>query len=94
MEVPTSLPARLEQLTLLPSKFQAPTSQSPSGTPCRWPVSKGETRASDTRPRTRARLEKVTPRPVTEFSPSERLSHRGRPGLVGTRALAGDRPGQ
>ena len=42
-------------------------------------------RPPDTRPRMRARLETVTGRPVTEFFPSERLSHCSRPGLVKTR---------
>lgn len=39
-----------------------------------------------TQPRTRAKLEKVTCRPVTTFFPSERLTHCNRPGLAQTRA--------
>lgn len=39
-----------------------------------------------TRPRNRAKLEKVTSQPVTTFYPSERLTHCNRPGLAQTRA--------
>lgn len=48
-------------------------------------IPKGKMKPSQTQPRTRAKLEKVTCWPVTTFFPSERLTHCNRPGLARTR---------
>lgn len=80
--------AQLMQLDLSPTPQNTSphASQDFSGLLVGSKFQREKQRPPNTQPRTRAKLEKVTCGPVTTFFPSERLTHRDRPGLAGTRA--------